>query len=74
MLKGVRGGIIRRIQPISIHGQVSWDIAFVYDDDPEAQLHGARIAPEAASRNIEIGDRVELEFLLGQIVRVTKVT
>ncbi len=72
MLKGTRTAIIRRIQPVSIHGQVSWDLSFVFDDDPEEQLHGARVGPEAASHRIEAGDRVELEYVLGAVVRVTK--
>ena len=72
MLKGTRGAIVRRIQPVSVHGQVSWDLAYVFDDDPEEQLHATRIGPEAASRNLEAGDRVELEFLVGVVVKVTK--
>lgn len=73
MLKGTRDAIVKRIQPISIHGQVSWDLAFVYTDDDEQQLHGARVGPEAVSRHVEVGDHVRLEFLLGVVVRVTKV-
>ncbi len=72
MLKGTRGATLKRVQAISIHGQVSWDIAFVFEDDPEEQLRGARIGPEAAPQGLEAGDRVDLEFLVGQIVRVTK--
>lgn len=73
MLKGTRGGLVRRIQPLSVHGQVSWDVAFVHDDDPEEQLHVARIGLGAVSRSIEPGDRVELEYVLGVVVRMTKV-
>lgn len=57
-----------------MHGQVSWDIAFVHADDPEEALHGARVGPEAVSRNLEPGDRVEIEYLVGVVVRVTKVS
>ena len=28
MLKGTRDGILKRIQPVSIHGQISWDLFF----------------------------------------------
>ena len=35
MLKGTRDGILKKIQPISIHGQVSWDVYFTDLDDPE---------------------------------------
>ena len=72
MLKGTRGGIVRHIQAVSVHGQASWDISFVHDDDPEEQLHAARIGPEAVSRDLEPGDHVEIEYLVGVVVRMTK--
>ena len=45
MLKGVRNGILKRIQPVSIHGQVSWDVFFADIDDPGGQVHAARVGP-----------------------------
>jgi hypothetical protein len=33
MLKGSREAILRRVQPISVHGQISWDIYFA-DAEP----------------------------------------
>ena len=73
MLKGTRGGIVRQMRRASVHGQVIWDVTFVHDDDPEEQLHAARIGPEAVSPNLEPGDRVQLEYVLGSVVRMTKV-
>ena len=74
MLKGTREAILKRIQPISVHGQVSWDVSFNDVDDPDGQAHVARVGPEAVSEhNIEPGDRIELEYLVGVVVRVTKV-
>jgi hypothetical protein len=35
MLKGTRDAILKHIQPISIHGQISWEIGFTHVDDPE---------------------------------------
>ena len=52
MLKGTRNGILKRIQPVSIHGQVSWDVFFADVDDPDGQVHIARIGPEAVDRAI----------------------
>ena len=52
MLKGTRDGILIRIQPTSIHGQVSWDVFFTDPDDPEGQLHAARLGPEAVAQNL----------------------
>lgn len=36
MLKGTRNGIVNRIQPVSIHGQISLDIFWTDPEDPEA--------------------------------------
>jgi hypothetical protein len=73
MLKGTRDGILRRIQPVSIHGQVSWDVFFADVEDPEGQMHLARIGPEAVSGNLEPGDRIQVEYLVGQPVKITRV-
>jgi hypothetical protein len=45
MLKGTRNAILKRIQPMSIHGQISWEIVFTHVDDPEEQLQAARVGP-----------------------------
>ena len=50
MLKGTRDGILKRIQPVSIHGQVSWDVFFTDVEDPDGQMHVARIGPEAVAQ------------------------
>ena len=47
MLKGTRDGILKKVQPTSIHGQVSWDVFFTDVEDPDGQTHVARIGPEA---------------------------
>jgi len=73
MLKGTREAVLQRIQPISIHGQGSWETVFAHVDDPESQTHAARVGPEAiAGHTLEAGDRVELEYLVGVVVRVTR--
>ena len=45
MLKGTRNGVIKRLQPISIHGQMSLDVFWVDPEDPEEELRHARVAP-----------------------------
>ena len=73
MLKGTRDAVLKRIQPISIHGQVSWEIVFTHLDDPDEQLNAARVGPEAiAAPTLEVGDRVRVEYLLGVVVKVTR--
>jgi hypothetical protein len=73
MLKGTRDGILQRIQPVSIHGQVSWDVFYTSIEDPDGQIHVARIGPEAVSGNLEPGDRIAVEYLLGVPIKVTRV-
>ena len=59
---------------MSIHGQVSWDVFFTDVDDPDGQIHVARIGPEAViGSNLEPGDRIQVEYLVGVAVRVTRV-
>ena len=73
MLKGTRDATLKRVQPISIHGQVSLEIVFTHVDDPEQQLHAARVGPEAiVGGALEAGDRVQLEYLVGVVVNVTR--
>ncbi len=73
MLKGTRDGILKRIQPVSIHGQISWDVFFTDIEDPEGQTHLARLGPEAVAGNLEPGDRIAVEYLVGVPVKVTRV-
>jgi len=72
MLKGTRPGIVRRIQPVSIHGQVSLDIYFNDPDDPDGPTSTARVGAESVPRDLEPGDRIELQYLLGVVTGVTK--
>ncbi len=72
MLKGSRLGVLRRIQPVSIHGQISWDVYYVNEDDQDGAVGMARVGPEAVDRRLEPGDRISLEFVLGAVTRVTR--
>jgi len=74
MLKGSRPALLRKIQPISVHGQVSWDVFFSDPDDPDGPLQMARVGPEAVERDLEPGDRVTLQYLLGSVTNVTRDT
>ncbi len=74
MLKGTRDGILKKVQPVSIHGQISWDVLFTDVDDPDGQVTVARIGPEAVAGNIEPGDRIQVEYLFGVAVRITRLT
>ena len=71
MLKGSKAGVVKKIQPVSIHGQLSLDVYFVDAEEPEGQVSLARIGPEAIPRDLEPGDAVDLHYLLGVVTRIT---
>jgi hypothetical protein len=74
MLKGSREAMLRKVQPISIHGQLSYDIHYTFTDEPDAQDRVARVGPEAVAPGIQAGDKVRLDFLVGVVTAVQPVT
>jgi hypothetical protein len=73
MLKGTKAAIVTKVQPVSIHGQVSLDVYFVDADDPQGQVSLARIGEESVPRGLEAGDRVDLHYLLGVVTQITRI-
>ncbi len=71
-LKGTRQAILRRVQPISIHGQISWDVYFSDSDDPNGTVHSARVGPEAMERGLEPDDPIRLEYLMGAVTSIRR--
>jgi hypothetical protein len=74
MLKGSREAVLKKIQPISVHGQISLDVHYFFADDENEQTRVARIGPESVTKGLEPGDHVMLEFLLGAVTSVTRAT
>jgi hypothetical protein len=72
MLKGSKPGLVTKIQPVSIHGQISLDVSFIDPDDSQGQVSLARVGPEAVPKNLEAGDRVELHYMLGVVTSITR--
>ena len=72
MLKGTRVAIVKRVQPVSIHGQVSLDVFWTDPDDTEEEIRHARVGDESVPRDMEPGDRVTLHYLLGSVTQITK--
>jgi hypothetical protein len=72
MLKGTRRGLVKKVQPVSIHGQISLDVHFVDPDDPDGQVTVARVGPESTPSHMQAGDVVELHYLLGVVTSVTR--
>jgi hypothetical protein len=73
MLKGSRDATLLRLQPISIHGQLSYDAHYAFEDDPD-QMHVARVGPEAVDAGVEPGGRVRLDFLVGVVTAIHRPT
>ena len=62
------------MQPISVHGQISWDVYFADLDDPDGQVSVARVGPETVNHKLEPGDRIRLDYTLGSVTAVHKVS
>ena len=72
MLRGSREAILHKMQPISIHGQLSYDLHYRFEDEPDSQLRVARIGPEAIDGGIQPGDRITLDFVIGVVTSVRR--
>jgi hypothetical protein len=72
MLTGSRSAVIHKLQPVSIHGQLSYDMHYAFEDEPEGQMHVARVGPEAMTPTIQAGDRVTLNFVIGIVTNVRR--
>ena len=73
MLKGTRDAVVKEMRSVSIHGQMSWEIVFTFLDDQSEQLNAARVGAEAITDGRdEVGDRIRVEYLVGVVVKVTR--
>ena len=72
MLKGTRDAVLHRMQPISIHGQLSYDLHYKFVDEPDGQMRIARVGPEALTPGLQAGETVTLDFLVGVVTGVRK--
>jgi hypothetical protein len=72
MLKGTRAAIVKRVQPVSFHGQTSLDVFWVDPEDPEGELRHARVGNESVPPDLGIGDQVVMHYLLGSVTKITK--
>ena len=74
MLKGTRDAVLHRMQPISIHGQLSYDVHYKFADEQDGQMRVARVGPEALAPGLQDGDAVQLDFVLGAVTAVHRRT
>ena len=70
MLKGSRDAVLHRMQPVSIHGSLFYDLHYRFVDEPDSQMRVARIGGEAIAPALEEGDHVRLDFLVGVVTAV----
>jgi len=73
MLKGSKTALVQKVQPVSIHGQVSYDVYYTDPDDTQGQVRIARVGKESMPRGLEAGDKVELHYVVGVVTNITKV-
>ena len=62
MLKGSRDAVLHRMQPISIHGQLSYDVHYRFADEPDSQMRVARVGREALAPGLQAGDTRHARF------------
>ena len=72
MLKGTRRALVKKVQPVSIHGQISLDVYFADPDEPDGQVSVARVVPESTPAHMEAGDLVDLHYLLGSVTSISR--
>lgn len=72
MLKGTRSVQVTKVQPVSIHGQISLDVSFIDPEDWQGQVSLARVGPESVPKNLEPGDNVDLHYMLGVVTNITR--
>lgn len=72
MLKGTKTAVVHRIQPISIHGQLSLDVFWTDPEDPEGEIRHARVGNEATPTGMAPSDTVTLHYLMGMVTEITK--
>jgi len=70
MLKGSRDAVLHRLQPISVHGQLSYDLHYTFADEPDGSVRVARVGGEAIDTSVQPGDTVRLDFLVGVVTAV----
>jgi hypothetical protein len=70
MLKGSREAVLHKLQPISIHGQLSYDVHYRFADEPDGQMRVARVGPEAIGHGLQEGEAIRLDFLVGVVTGV----
>jgi hypothetical protein len=70
--------VIREVQPFTIHGDLYYEVQVLRIDDLTAPqgppaLFTLRVPQHAAPSVPEVGDRVAMTFLMGQVTSMKKI-
>lgn len=69
-MMGSKAATVLDVGQTSVHGQLSIALRFRLDGDD--QVNQGSVAREMAPLDLKSGDRVQLEFVLGNIMRVSR--
>jgi hypothetical protein len=72
MLKGSKPAVVKKVQRVSIHGQLSLDVYFVEPDALDGQVSVARVGPESVPRTLDVGDSIDVHYLMGVVTQITR--
>ena len=72
MLQKSVEAILVSIVPLSIHGQVIWDVLFAPVGVPGTETGVARIGPESVDEGLQPGDRIVVHTLFGVVSQIRR--
>lgn len=73
-MMGSRAGTLIASELQQIHGQVQIALQFHLDGDPPERLHVGRVAGESIYRDASPGDRIVMDFVMGNVIKVERET
>lgn len=71
MLMGKHTATVQRIMPVLIHGQKNYRVELAIDSMPGQPIQ-AQFASQAFDESIQPGGKVEVSFVVGVAVEITK--
>lgn len=65
--------VLKNVVPLSVHGQVIWDVYYTPAGASDA-LAVARIGPESVDEGLQPGDRIAVDSVFGVVSRIRRVS
>lgn len=63
--------VLKDVVPLSVHGQVIWDVYYAPSGAPDA-VNVARIGPESVAEGLKPGDRIVVDSVFGVVSRIRR--